>query len=96
MCIRDRIESVSSIQIPIINYNRVNQLRFNPMGLVDMVEPSYPFYPEPPNFVKPEHLSNKDKLSTIRLVGIYMDFNTAQNIARASPNRKLLGPGILE
>ncbi len=106
------IESVSPMQIPIITYERADraervirhtQTRFN--FEVEQNQsinwgpgiPNYPFYPEPPNFIKkPEQLAKPDNLNTIKLVGIYLDFDTAQNIARARPNRKLLGPGIPE
>ncbi len=59
--------------------------------------PRMPLYLEPQNFIKnPEQLVKPDNLNTIRLVGIYLDFDTAQNIASSEPNRKLLGPGIPE
>ncbi len=101
------IESVSPIQLPIItlDQNR-NNLRLNtslhqplwsdlsssPLGMNHHND----IYPEPQNFMKPHNFHNKDSLSSIRLVGVFANLETAQLAVGCAPNRKLLGPGLIQ
>ncbi len=101
------IESVSPIQLPIITFeqNR-NTMKLNtslhqplwsdlpnsPLGLNFYKG----IYPEPQNFMKPHKFNNKDSLSSIKLVGVYANLESAQLAVACAPNRKLLGPGLIQ
>jgi hypothetical protein len=101
------IESVSPIQLPILTYeqNR-NAIRLNtslhqplwsdlpnsPLGL----KLHNDIYPEPQNFMRPQNFQSKESLSSIKLVGVFANLESAQLAAGCAPNRKLLGPGIVQ
>jgi hypothetical protein len=101
------IESVSPIQLPILtlDQNR-NSMRLNtslhqplwsdlpnsPLGINFHND----IYPEPQNFTRPQNFHNKDSLSSIKLVGIFANLESAQLAVGCAPNRKLLGPGVVQ
>ena len=62
------------------------------MGL----NPHKGIYPEPQNFMKPYGFQNADSLSSIRLVGVFTNYESAQAAIGCAPNRKLLGPAVAQ
>jgi hypothetical protein len=51
--------------------------------------------PEPQNFVKPNNINQRDSLVNIKLVGVYSNFESAQLAVGVAPNRKILGPTVV-
>lgn len=101
------IESVSPLQIPIMTYDhnknfmRLGTSQHQPLwdsvpSLTIGLNPHRGIFPEPPNYVKPHNLTNRDSLGSIRLVGVFSNLESAQAAVACSPNRKLLGPSIVQ
>ena len=101
------IESISPVPIPIMTYDHNRSaLRLGtslhqplwgdssgfPMGL----NPHKGIVPESPNFIKPHNFPNRDMLSSIRLVGVFGNLESAQGAVSCAPNRKILGPTVIQ
>ena len=99
------IESVSPLEIPIMTYDHNknstisgsslhlwNETQSFPMGL----NPHKGIIPEPPNFLKPNNFPVKNSLSSIKLIGVFTNLKSAQAACGFSPNRKILGPTIVQ
>jgi len=100
------IESSSSLQLPIITYDHnKNTLKLGTNLHQPFWNDSHGFptriqdkdyLPEPPNFMKPNNFTGKDSLGSIKLVGVYANYESAQSAVLCIPNRKLLGPAIIQ
>lgn len=101
------IESVSPLQLPIITYeHNKNALRYGTSSHQPLwgdlpsfssgLNPHRGVIPEPANFMKPNNFPNREGLSSIKLVGVFANLESAQAVVSCSPNRKLLGPAAVQ
>jgi hypothetical protein len=82
------VECFNPIQLPIITYNHNNLSDHNGFGLGKSLYK--PLWPEPNGF------SNHNNFQNIHIVGVYSDYLSAQKATNCAPNRKLLGPTIIQ
>jgi len=100
------IESSNSLQLPIMTYDHYKNnlklgtnlhqpLRNNSHYFPPRIQDN-DYLPEPPHFMKPHNFTKKDSLESIRLVGVFTNYESAHSAVLCIPNRKLLGPAIIQ
>ena len=92
------VESICSNKIPIVTYENNNLLGDVSSSSFSNIfrKPKPIICPEFQVLVKPENIENKQNLSNIKLIGVYLNLESAKSAVANKPNRILLGPAIIQ